>query len=153
MSPRRSEHFDPKPWVFAFASVLSLNVQSVCADSSVASDAAQSDHHQVIQDWRKQREEGLRSEQGWLSLVGLEWLKEGPNRIGHGLENDIRLPGGPAYWGTIDIEGKSLRFTRAEDSSVTVDGKTPEVIQLVADNVGEPTVVQSASMTFRVIFR
>ena len=153
MSPRKSEHFDLQLWVSAFAFALFLSVQSACAESSVASDADQSDHRQLILDWRKQREEGLKSEHGWLSLVGFEWLKAGPNRIGHGLENDIRLPGGPAYWGTIDVEGKSLRFTRAEDSSVTVDGKTPEVFQLVADNDGEPTVVQSGSMAFRVIFR
>jgi len=105
------------------------------------------------QQWRQRRDSGLRREHGWLSLVGLEWLKPGANKVGSGAGSDAVLPGGPDYWGTIYLEGDSLRFERNPDSGVLVDGTAPDEIELVADIQGEPTIVQSGSIQFHAIFR
>ena len=125
--------------------------QPLAAQSASAEDSF-SEQEQILQ-WRQRRDEGLRRESGWLSLVGLEWLQQGSNRIGSGPDNDIRLPGGPAYWGTVLLSGDGLVFTRAPGSDVTVDGATPDEAALVADNSGQPTVVRSANISFYVIFR
>src|SRR5438876_7474361 len=45
-----------------------------------------------IEDWRAKREEGLRAPDGWLSVVGLHWLREGTSTIGSAEGSDIRLP-------------------------------------------------------------
>ncbi|BAV05450.1 hypothetical protein SAMN05421788_10597 [Filimonas lacunae] len=42
--------------------------------------------------WHHEREEELKREDGWLSLVGLHWLKEGTNTFGADSKSDIVLP-------------------------------------------------------------
>ncbi len=118
---------------------------------------------QEIQQWRQARDESLRQADGWLTLVGLEWLKQGINRIGSGPNNDIKLSVGPDYWGSIELNGKTLTFARAAGSDVTVDGAgidgtrvdgaAPERVALVADDTGEPTMIRSGASGFYVIFR
>jgi uncharacterized protein (DUF1684 family) len=110
-------------------------------------------HRQEIIDWRSNRETGLAREGGWLSLVGLEWVREGENRVGSADGNDVLVPGGAAYWGSVFLEEGALRFVRANDDSVTIDGQYLDEAPLVADTEGEPTVVQSGSLNFFPIFR
>lgn len=45
-----------------------------------------------IEQWHQRREKSLKSETGWLNIVGLHWLKEGENTIGCGKGNDVVLP-------------------------------------------------------------
>ena len=140
-------------WASGSILLLILVLDVGLADSTVLPDAAGPELRQEVIEWRQRREDRLRSEHGWLSLVALEWLKEGENRIGHSPENDIQLPGGPDYWGTILLEGETLGFRRAENPAVTVNGEMPEFVELVPDVAGEATVVQSGSMAFQVIHR
>jgi len=110
-------------------------------------------HHKAIMEWRQARHQRLVSETGWLTLVGLEWLQDGENRIGNAEGNDIRLAAGPDYWGTVLLEQDGLRFVRAAGESVTVDGAFPDEVPMVADNGGTPTLVKSGSLSFYPIFR
>jgi len=106
-----------------------------------------------IHDWRQRRRDRLASEDGWLTLVGLEWLREGSNRIGSDTGNDIRIAGGPDHWGTIVLAGGELRFTPAADAQLIIDGAPAEPTRLVPDAEGQPTVVRSGSLSFHVILR
>jgi uncharacterized protein (DUF1684 family) len=45
-----------------------------------------------IEKWRQQREARLKSDDGWLTVAGLFWLKEGDNPFGSSPLNDIVLP-------------------------------------------------------------
>jgi len=110
-------------------------------------------HQEQIMDWRQRRDERLASDSGWMTLVGLEWLQEGENRVGTGTASTIKIPGGPAHWGTIHVEGDELRFIPAPDSGVTVNGAEATEVMLVADNAGEPTLIASGNLSFYVIFR
>src|SRR6478736_9703159 len=66
--------------------------------------AADSDYAREIEQWRAKREEGLRAPDGWLSVVGLHWLREGTSTIGSAEGSDVRLPAdAPARIGTIDL--------------------------------------------------
>jgi uncharacterized protein (DUF1684 family) len=110
-------------------------------------------HRQSIEDWRQRRHASLSRPDGWLTLVGLDWLKEGQNRVGAAADNDIVLAGGAAHWGSVFLEGDMLRFVSDESGGVTVNGEQlPEAV-LVADVQGEPTVVASGTLSFYVIFR
>jgi uncharacterized protein (DUF1684 family) len=115
--------------------------------------AAAADHAAVIREWRERRHERLSSEDGWLTLVGLEWLKDGANRLGNSDDSDIRLPGGPADWGTVSVNGDEIAFVPAAGASITVDGAPASPARLVADNQGQPTVVRSGTLSFHVIYR
>jgi len=110
-------------------------------------------HHNSIIDWRQKRHDRLASETGWLTLIGLEWLKEGENRIGSAPGNDIRLAGGPDYWGAVYLDQGALKFVRAAGKSVAVDGVYPDEVRMLSDSDGEPTLVSSGSLSFFPIFR
>ena len=119
----------------------------------VSTGAENQSHEAQILDWREKRHGRLASEDGWLSLVGLEWLREGENRVGSGSASDVRIPGGPGVWGTIVVDGDKLTFLPAATDRVTIDGKSATESELVADNAGDPTVVRSGNLSFYVIFR
>jgi uncharacterized protein (DUF1684 family) len=110
-------------------------------------------HEEQIKDWRQARDERLASDSGWMTLVGLEWLQEGENRVGSGASSTVKIPGGPALWGTIHVDGDELRFVPAPDSGVSVNGETATEVMLVADIAGEPTLISSGKLSFYVIFR
>ena len=46
---------------------------------------------QELSQWQQKRWADLKSETGWLTLVGLFWLKEGENKFGSDAANDIGL--------------------------------------------------------------
>jgi len=110
-------------------------------------------HEEQIADWRQRRHDRLNSDNGWLTLVGLEWLQEGENRVGSSSSSAVKIPGGPADWGTIFVAGDELRFVAAQGSGVTVNDEAATEVILLADNQGEPTVVRSGNLSFYVIFR
>lgn len=49
-----------------------------------------------IEQWHQKRVKSLKSEAGWLNIVGLFWLKEGENTFGSSKKNDIVFPEGKA---------------------------------------------------------
>lgn len=69
-----------------------------------AMSAATSYQDSILQ-WRQSREAALRAPDGWTSLAGLFWLREGANRYGKDPGNDIPLPAGPAHAGTFELRG------------------------------------------------
>jgi uncharacterized protein (DUF1684 family) len=120
--------------------------------SALAGDAAAT-YESAITDWRERRHERLASDNGWLTLVGLEWLREGVNRVGSAADADVRVPGGPADWGTIRVDGQNLLYRPSTLTGLTVDGEPAAATRLVPDSEGEPTVVAFGDINFHVIFR
>ena len=72
-----------------------------------------------IADWRRQREEGLKREGGWLSVAGLFWLHEGANSFGKDPGNEIVLPDGPAKAGVFELHNGKI--------TVKMDGASREL--------------------------
>lgn len=107
----------------------------------------------TVEKWRQERHERLADDNGWLTLVGLEWLEEGENTVGSAEGNTARIPDGPHSWGVIHIEDDTIMFSPAENSGVTVDGKNVQKVRLIADNQGRPTVVRYGDVSFFVIYR
>ncbi len=73
--------------------------------------------------WRTEHEHELAAPDGWLTLVGLEWLKTGVNSVGSAADNSIRLSApAPDHLGIL-----------------TVGGTAPDtVVQLLAPSGGFP---------------
>jgi uncharacterized protein len=72
-------------------------------------------YEETIRGWQKHRVEGLRSPTGWLTLVGLFWLKPGENTIGAASSNDFILSkqASPASAGKFRLDGSKVVFTDA----------------------------------------
>jgi uncharacterized protein (DUF1684 family) len=58
--------------------------------------------------WRTGHTADLLKPDGWLSLIGLEWLQSGDNTVGAAPDNKIRLPKGPAHLAVLHLEGETV---------------------------------------------
>ncbi len=66
--------------------------------------------------WQAEYDKSRLSKTGWLSLVGLYWLKEGNNTIGSGDQNDHRLPKDMLEkFGSIEVKNDTVTFTSYSD--------------------------------------
>lgn len=111
-----------------------------------------------IEQWQAGRVERLTAPDGWLSLIGLEWLKDGTNRVGSAADNDIVLSAGPAHLGVVTLaRDGGMRIVLDKDSGATIDGKAVTEAALVDDlHAGAdaaPTKVAFGSASFYVIDR
>lgn len=112
------------------------------------------DYVHEIEGWRAQREEGLRAPDGWLSVVGLHWLREGTNTIGSAEGSDIRLPlSAPPRVGTIEFSRGRAVIRVAP--GVTVKSKDAPIteLELHSDHQGKPDLLAVGPITLYVIER
>lgn len=105
--------------------------------------------------WRTERVTHLRDEDGWLTLVGLFWFKEGENTFGRDPSNTLVLdnPSTPARLGSFQLDGRDVRFTAAAGANISNDGKPVKSIEMRPDSSGHPTVLSAGSLRFFVITR
>lgn len=147
-----------KPAGVVFASMLAIVFGTSLVVSTPKADQNQSEqqgakHRQLIEAWRAARHVRLSKPDGWLSLVGLEWLKEGLNRVGSAMDTDIRLSSGPPHWGGVLLQDGLVRFTNADIENVKIEGESIKQADLIPDTEGKPTVVTSGTLSFHVIYR
>jgi uncharacterized protein len=107
-------------------------------------------------DWRAQRAKGLAAPDGWLTLVGLEWLKTGKNSVGLAADSQVPLKGhAPAHLGVIDVEGNQLRLLAPDGgfpAHLLVDGQPAHEGPLQPDDE-KPSVLSDENLTFVVLHR
>lgn len=115
---------------------------------------AQTDYAKEIEKWRADHETELKSENGWLTVAGLFWLKDGANTIGAGADFDIELTENfKGKFGEISFQnGKAILKVENGVEALT-DGKTVSEIELASDEKGKPSVIQTGSQTFYLIKR
>jgi uncharacterized protein (DUF1684 family) len=108
-----------------------------------------------VESWRKEREEDLRSEGGWLTVAGLFWLKEGENSFGTDPGNAIVLPPGsaPAHAGVFVFKGGKIVIRVEGGAPVILDGKAVHAQEVKADQPGPPDKLTLNALTMYVIKR
>ncbi len=119
---------------------------------AIAASTPAQTHEEQVMVWRTERVERLTAPTGWLTLVGLHWIKPGQNRIGNGDGVDIDLGRGPNELGTLLWEGERLYF-RPNGEVVTVNDQVVLGIDLVPDSKGTATVVKFGTAQFYVVER
>ena len=106
--------------------------------------------------WRAARARTLSAPDGWLTLVGLEWLKPGRNPIGLATDNQIRLHGhAPDHLGIIEVDGTQLKLfapTGAFPAGMQVDGKPPAEGPIASDDA-KPSVITDENLQLMVLHR
>jgi len=129
---------------FAGVQLMSANVES---------SKAPADYTKQIETWRAQRVERLKAPNGWLSLIGLPWLKEGANKVGSAKDNDVVLTKGPAHLGTITLKDGKATIALDAKADATIDGKKAASADLLDDTHEKPTTVAFGTASFYVIDR
>ncbi|MFL6276579.1 MAG: DUF1684 domain-containing protein [Blastocatellia bacterium] len=136
-----------KPVGLALALIIALTTAGFAADRrSYAAQAKQ---------WRAERDTELKADDGWLTLAGLFWLKEGDNRIGSDPTGDILLPEGsaPARLGVITFHDGHATLRVTGDAQVTLNGKPVATVELQSDEHQKPDVLRLGGLSFHVIKR
>jgi uncharacterized protein (DUF1684 family) len=136
---------------------MKLNMLSVLLMVLVASVAlAQIDFETENSKWRQHREEELKAEDGWLTLAGLYWLKEGVTTIGTDESKaDIVLPSNTAQGkiGSLKLESGVVTLQVSEGVSVTVDDKPVSEYVMKFDTGKPPAQFTVGSLKLGVIKR
>jgi hypothetical protein len=130
-----------------------LALAGACRTSARKIDEAS--YRQEIEKWQGERAAELKSEDGWLTLVGLFWLKEGENKIGSDPSNRIILPSGkaPPFAGSLWLEKGSVRLESLPGSGITHAGQPAGSLALQSDADTEPTKLNLGTLSFYVIKR
>jgi uncharacterized protein (DUF1684 family) len=123
---------------------------------SILASAAPNHDTQGDQAWRAQRAKSLSGPDGWLTLVGLEWLKSGQNTVGLAADNTVRLKGhAPDHLGVIDVEGSQLQLKAPAGGFpkfLYVNGKPAQEGPLTSDD-GKASVLSTENLTLVVLHR
>jgi uncharacterized protein (DUF1684 family) len=137
----------------ARASLLAVSALSLSLAARATPDAAA--EKASVEQWRAERLANLKSDTGWLTLAGLFWLKDGENTFGSGAANALRLdnPALAANAGSFMKTGNDVRFIAHDGAGITHDGQPVTQIDLVPDSEGEPTVLESGTLSFFLIER
>jgi uncharacterized protein (DUF1684 family) len=106
--------------------------------------------------WRAHREQEIDAPDGWLTLVGLEWLKPGNNSVGAAEGNQIRLTGhAPDHLAIIAVNGNSVELQPPEGGfppDLMVDGKPAQAGPLTVLGAN-PSTIAWHSLTLLVLSR
>lgn len=104
--------------------------------------------------WHQKRLARLSAEDGWLTLVALDWLEEGDNPAGSAKDAKVALPpSAPAHLGTFTRHGQSVTFTPAQGVPVTLDGQSFQGGTVKTDAAGEPDVLRVGTLQLLTIVR
>lgn len=109
----------------------------------------------AIEKWRQQHEASLKSDDGWLTVAGLYWLKEGENTVGTGLQNTFVLPWGsaPEKVGTFHFCDGKISFQALPGVGATINGRPADNAVLASDAAGPPDILRIRNLSMFVIQR
>jgi len=110
---------------------------------------------QSVDAWHAAREVRLAAEDGWLSLIGRDWLNQGENTLGSAPGSTVLLPGwaAPAKAGLFVLDGTTVRFRPLPGSGLLLNGKPATEAVLKSDADGAPDVFTAGRVKFYLIRR
>lgn len=91
-----------------------------------ATSFAQTSYQTEIENWKQSRIAYLKSETGWLNLVGLYWLHQGKNTFGSGDDVEIKFPknsitGNAGYF---ELDGITVKLFINQSTDVKINNQT-----------------------------
>jgi uncharacterized protein len=108
---------------YALATVLMIFLSLRAPSASAA--AGDGAYRAEIEKWRQLHIAHLKAEDGYLSIAGLFWLKEGVNRFGSAAANDIVLPADsvPGQAGEFTLQNGKVTVHLNHGVTAFLDGK------------------------------
>jgi uncharacterized protein len=97
---------------------------------------AMAPYQQQVEQWRAERQAKLTADFGWLTVVGLDWLKEGDNRVGSDPSSEVPLPPGsaPSRVAVISWHAGKAELHPAAGIPLMLNGKPATVTTLREDD-------------------
>jgi hypothetical protein len=104
----------------------------------------QTEYKNEIEKWHQSRVESLKSETGWLNIVGLYWLQQGENTFGSSKENTIVFPKGKAgdKLGSFILKDGLVSLVAEKKAMIESDNR-PFTTGIIFDEKQESPVVLS----------
>jgi uncharacterized protein (DUF1684 family) len=123
--------------------------------SPIALSSGRDSYRQTIEKWRAEQESELKSDNGWLTVAGLFWLKEGVNRLGADASNEIVLPEGsaPARAGEFEFHAGKTTLRVGDKVTATLNGKPVTTVELKTDEKRLPDIINIGSLSLHIIKR
>ena len=116
---------------------------------------AKSDYADSIKKWRADHQAELLTDDGWFTVAGLFWLKDGVNTVGAGSGYDVELTDNfkQGKFGEIAFSNGKATLNVAPGVVAASGGKSVSTIELGSDDNSKPTKVTVGSQTFYLIKR
>jgi hypothetical protein len=97
---------------------------------------AAGNYREQVEQWRAEHQSKLTAADGWLTVVGLDWLKEGDNRVGADQASEVPLPPGsaPKQVAVIAFHAGQAVLHPAPGVSLTLNGKAARITTLREDD-------------------
>lgn len=136
------------------ARILAFSVLSFLMITS-AHAAEPAGFEEALSTWQKQRVARLLAEDGWLTLIGLDWLQSGDNSFGSAADNAVIIKGGtmPDHAGILTLDHQRVHVHLPAGSPLTVDGRLQTEADLTDDLAEQATVLRAGSVSMHVIRR
>jgi uncharacterized protein len=120
-------------WQLAATPALAQDEAAASTSQAAAGDDA---WRQELEAWRAQRARVVAAPDGWMTLIGMEWLKPGTNAFGAGIDNQILVRAqAPNHMGVLVVSGGAPADQGDAPSLIATD---PVTIKLVAPAGGFP---------------
>ncbi|WP_232074190.1 DUF1684 domain-containing protein [Spirosoma aureum] len=112
-------------------------------------------YREKIDQWHQKRVVSLKSENGWLNLAGLFWLKEGKNSLGRGSDFDIAFPvaDAPADLGQLYLEKGDVRFVPHKGATVSANEQPLTESTVIFGPNQKPLTLAHGSLRWFIIKR
>jgi uncharacterized protein (DUF1684 family) len=141
-----------KKLAFLCTVLLALTPIAFAADSATAPD-----WQRDLLAWREKRAASLQAPEGWLSLIGLEWLKEGDNTVGSSPDNKIQIAKAPPHLAVVRLDKSGamrlLHPAGGFPKEMLVDGHSAAEQPLLADDSPNTSKLSLGGLTIIVIHR
>jgi len=125
------------------------------ASAQTAVTSAESEWLQDLATWRARRAQEVDAPDGWLTLVGLEWLKPGANSVGAAAGNLIQVHSqAPDHIGLLTVSGKTLQLLSPSEgfpADLKIDGQPAREGPLAAG--AKPAVISWHGLSMVVLDR
>jgi len=126
----------------------------VATAASYGIGACPGDYAECLEQWKSNRLATLHSEEGYLNLVGLYWLRNGINNFGSSSSNDLVFPEfAPADMGVFELGPNGVEMTVQPDVRIRVRGKSVKQALMADDTSRDPAVATFGSLAWTVIRR
>jgi uncharacterized protein (DUF1684 family) len=132
------------------------SVPQESASPAPASASPEGAWQQDLSAWHAAREQEIAAPNGWLTLVGLDWLKPGINTVGTAADNSIRIrASAPEHIGILTVSGKTVQLLAPAGgfpADLQVNGAPAHEGELNA-STAKPPVIAWHGLTLAVLAR
>jgi uncharacterized protein (DUF1684 family) len=132
-----------------------ITLAGLVALAATAAPAPPADEAARVAAWRATRVAEIAGDSGWLTVVGLHWLKAGANSLGRARDNDVALPAPSlaAHAGRLVVREHSVRLEPAPRSGLVIDGRPAGPTELLPAGAEGAVVLESGALRMFVIER